>query len=72
MSRKDLNGYLLTSNVLLKFINNFFLVLLNNYNLFVELEKYSNVKLNFLHKLIDIDFDTKVLTFQTLVNTCMI
>lgn len=33
----------------------------------VELEKYSNVKLNFLHKLIDIDFDTKVLTFQTLV-----
>lgn len=36
--------------------------------LLTELEKYPNVKLNFSHKLVDIDFTTTTLTFQMLVN----
>ncbi|CAI6360244.1 unnamed protein product [Macrosiphum euphorbiae] len=32
--------------------------------LLTKLEKYPNVKLNFSHKLVDVDFNTKLLTFQ--------
>lgn len=39
---------------------------------FLELEKYSNVKLNFSHKLVDIDFNSKMLTFQTFVHQLII
>lgn len=35
--------------------------------LYIELEKYPNVKLNFSHKLVDIDFTTTALTFQMFV-----
>ncbi|VVC40858.1 Kynurenine 3-monooxygenase,FAD-binding domain,FAD/NAD(P)-binding domain [Cinara cedri] len=36
--------------------------------LLTKLEKYQNVKLNFSHKLVDIDFKTTQLTFETLEN----
>ncbi|KAF0748180.1 kynurenine 3-monooxygenase [Aphis craccivora] len=35
--------------------------------LLTKLEKYSNVKLNFSYKLIDVDFNSKLLTFQKLL-----
>ncbi|XP_060833948.1 kynurenine 3-monooxygenase isoform X1 [Rhopalosiphum padi] len=35
--------------------------------LLTKLEKYSNVKINFSHKLVDVDFNSKLLTFKKLL-----
>lgn len=72
VSRKKLNEFLLTSNYFMLYFFNKIIKCFNSpiqliQLVFVELEKYPNVKLKFSHKLIDIDFNNSILTFQTLV-----